>query len=349
MQEVEFLRSLKAPYVIHMRVSGYPVRVAVNDRRLEKVVRRYFEPFLSPASAGAIRVTGVLGEPCLDRSALKVVRQPGKRPKIAYYDHDGARVILKKRSGVVHYLWRDRAYAIGDLVRHPQQLFNLVGLAFGSALRRKGHLALHASGVARGGAGIAFAGPSGSGKSTLALALMEFGCDYVSNDRVFIGEGADGVELTGVPKWPRVNPGTLLASDRLRSLMTLDEIAKYRTLSRAELWGVEDKHDVPIESVYGRGRLALRAGLEALYVLAWKNGGGPPAVRPVAPDGRAEALLPFIKTEAYDPPSQPAAASARLSVLLQDVPVYRVSGGADIPWLAHRVLGGDDAALADSA
>jgi HprK-related kinase B len=349
MDEAEYLRSLKAPYVVHLRVSGYPIRVAVNDRRLEKAVRRYFEPFLSPASAGEIRVTGIVGEPILDRSALRAVQRPGARPKIAYYDRDGVRVVLKKRSGVVHYVWRERCYAVGDLIRHPQQLFNLVGLAFGRALRRKGHIALHASGVARGGSGTAFVGQSGSGKSTLALSLMEFGYDYVSNDRVFIGEAADGVEITGVPKWPRVNPGTLLASDRLRALMSLDEIAKYRTLSRAELWDLEDKHDVPLESVYGHGRLALRVGLEALYVLAWKAGGGPPAAQPVAMDERAEALLPFVKTEAYDPSGSSASDAVKLSALLRDVPVYRVSGGADIPWLARRLLESDDDTLADSA
>jgi HprK-related kinase B len=331
-----------------MRVSGYPIRVAVNDRRLDKAVKRYFEPFLSPASAGAIRVTGAIGEPMLDRAALRLVRRPGARPKIAYYDSADARVILKKRSGVVHYLWGDRAYAVGDLVRHPQQLFNLVGLAFGRALRRRGHVALHASGVARGGAGIGFVGPSGSGKSTLALTLMEFGYDYVSNDRLFIGEGADGVEVTGVPKWPRVNPGTLLASDRLRSLMNLEEIAKYRALSGTELWGVEDKHDVPIESIYGRGRLALRVGLETLFILSWRDG-GTPSVQPVPHDERHDALLPFVKTEAYDPPEAPAATAARVSVLIRDVPLYRVTGGADIPWLARRVLGREDSALADSA
>jgi HprK-related kinase B len=348
MDEVEFLRSLKARYVTHIRVSGYPMRVAVNDRRLDDAVKRYFEPFIAPASAGPIRVTGVVGEPALDRSALRDVQRPGARPKIAYYDHASARVILKKRSGVVHYLWGDRCYAVGELVRHPQQLFNLVGLAFGRALRRRGHLALHASGVARAGAGIGFVGPSGSGKSTLALTLMDFGYDYVSNDRLFLGEGAEGVEITGVPKWPRVNPGTLLASDRLRNLMTLDEIARYRTLSRAELWSVEDKYDVPIESIYGRGRLALRVGLETLYVLAWKSGGGTPSVRPVPGDERAEALLPYIKTEAYDPPESRAASTASPSALLRDVPLYRVTGGADIPWLARHVLGQEDA-LADSA
>ena len=62
--------------------------------------------------------------------------------------------------------------------------------------------------VARRGIGIA--ARAGAGKSTLALHLLSSGLSFVSNDRLLIKAGASGPELAGIPKMPRVNPGTLL-------------------------------------------------------------------------------------------------------------------------------------------
>jgi hypothetical protein len=51
---------------------------------------------------------------------------------------------------------------------------------------------VHAALVARGGAGVLFAGRSGSGKSTCALTCLAAGFDYVSEDYVAIETVADG-------------------------------------------------------------------------------------------------------------------------------------------------------------
>ena len=82
---------------------------------------------------------------------------------------------------------------------------------------------LHASGVVRTGSDEAsiFLGNSGSGKSSLALQLIERGgFDYLSNDRVLLKVDRDRVHIVGLPKKPRVNPGTLLASPSLASLLS---------------------------------------------------------------------------------------------------------------------------------
>jgi HPr kinase/phosphorylase len=52
-----------------------------------------------------------------------------------------------------------------------------------------GDILLHASCVARQGAGVLLLGPSGSGKSDLALRLMDRGFDLVADDQVVVRDG----------------------------------------------------------------------------------------------------------------------------------------------------------------
>jgi HprK-related kinase B len=167
---------------------------------------------------------------------------------------------------------------------------------------------------------------------------MEFGLDYVSNDRSFVRKKGANVQLAGVPKWPRVNPGTMLANERLRGLLAPEKAEQYSHLSRTALWELEDKHDVPVESIYGKGRLALNSRLDALYVLSWRQRGRGLDISRVEGGGRLEALLtPLLKTEIYDPP-EAVAPGRRLANALATVPVFEVTGRADIPRLLQEIV-----------
>lgn len=337
MAEAAFLEDQTAPFVTELEIARQRFRVCVDDRRTDRRVRRYFEPFLSSFSDDATRVVGIQGTPEYDEARLEILERPKGDPKISWYDAGDVRVIFKRRSGVVHYVWNGDFYAVGDIVKYPQQLLNLVATAYSYNLRNEGYMALHASSVSREGRGIALAGNSGSGKSTVSLALMEFGMDYVSNDRSFVRRRRGRVDLAGVPKWPRVNPGTLLHSDRLRSLLPADKAARYSHLSRSALWKLEDKHDVPVESVYGRGRLALNSTLDALYVLSWSQRGRGFDISPIDPSRVPELIEPLIKTEIYDPPGA-APTGRRLAKTIAGTPVFEVTGGADIPRLMHEIV-----------
>lgn len=61
------------------------------------------------------------------------------------------------------------------------QLF-LTGALFGLLLHQRGIFPLHASCVAIGGTGVAFAAPSGEGKSTLVASMVDRGATFVSDD-----------------------------------------------------------------------------------------------------------------------------------------------------------------------
>jgi HprK-related kinase B len=252
---------------------------------------------------------------------------------------DGLRVIFKKRTGVVHYVRSDTFFAVGDLEKHPQQLLNLVATAFGCWLRREGYVALHASAVSADGLAIVFAGNSGSGKSSAALAMMNQGFDFVSNDRVFLRRTDGLVEVVGVPKWPRVNPGTLMANPKLRGILAADRHDLYSQLSAEELWELEHKHDVFVTTVYGKNRVSLRAFLKSLYVITWRHGRGPANAEAVHGSDVGRLLMPMVKTEVYEMRSSALPGEDDLSALLAGHPVVHISGGVDMARLLDVAQG----------
>lgn len=97
-------------------------------------------------------------------------------------------------------------------------------------------LFLHASAIAVGGSGIAFAGHKAAGKTTMLTYLLSQGIgSYLSNDRVFVGDSGDRPALRNIPTVISVRPGTLehchgfrdrfLQSGFSSYLLTLDEAA----------------------------------------------------------------------------------------------------------------------------
>lgn len=71
-------------------------------------------------------------------------------------------------------------------------------------------LFLHASAIAIGSGGIAFAGRKAAGKTTFLTYLLSHGtARYVSNDRVFVGDEGDRPVLRNIPTVISVRPGTL--------------------------------------------------------------------------------------------------------------------------------------------
>ncbi len=349
MREVQYLDGLRTPYSVPMQIGRFEVVVNVNHRQLETIVKRYFAPFLVDELRGgdALEIVGIQGDPLFDTARMPSVGRVAKVPKICFYDRDEVRVIRKNRTGVLHYIYGDRFVAVGDLVRYPQQLLNLVSTAYGHRLRKEGHVAIHASCVCGEEGALVFAGQSGSGKSSVSLALMEFGFDYVTNDRTFLRrQDGRGVLVAGVPKWPRVNPGTLLANERLRKLLSRAKDEQYSRMDPRELWWVEDKHDVPVESVYGKGRLALHSRLRTLYVLNWRQNRRPLRLREISQDRASELLSPFYKTDVYDAPPVEPGVQANLGEIVRGSQIIEVTGGVDIPRLLNLVVGAPSTARA---
>jgi len=181
---------------------------------------------------------------------------------------------------------------------------------------------------------VLLAGASGTGKSTLALQLLARGCDYLSNDRVLLRREGAGVRLLGVPKLPRVNPGTLLGVPGLAATLAPSDRARYSALPAAELRSLEHKHDVDVAALFGSGRMALSARLEAALVLAWRFDAGPARLERVELARRPDLLESLMKPVGLfyepDPAERPADFSPRRYLeCLAGVPVLCLSGGVD--------------------
>src|SRR5207237_28767 len=127
-----------------------------------------------------------------------------------YADTCDGRVVTKTRTGMQFLLSRNELVAIGPCRQNPNQIVNFIISQYLGRRVDEGWALCHAAGVALQDRGMGIAARAGAGKSTLALHLMSSGLSFMSNDRLLIRKFGPRTELAGVPKMPRVNPGTLL-------------------------------------------------------------------------------------------------------------------------------------------
>ena len=343
MSELTAIRRTYPPDAqVGMRIVDVPLTLHTNEPRLLASLRDYFAPYLAERPAvDARRVYVMQGEPIYDAARLRdVSRAAGKSVKEAFYDTADARIVVKRRTGVAIYVAEPDHYVVGDLVTNFNQAVNAVMMVFAKAMLQRSFVMLHASAVLGETGGIAFASPSGSGKSTMALALVEYHYQFVTNDRLFVrrvnGLSAD---MVGVPKRPRVNPGTLFRLPRLAALATIEERSRYASLRAEELWTVEQKHDVDVDAIYGPGTVHLQGRLNAIYLLHWSPVEQGWNVRSLGAAERRAALGQLVKrVTVYDVVSPQAGESRAVNAIADAVSMYAVAGRADVGRLTDFVL-----------
>ncbi len=204
-------------------------------------------------------------------------REAGKSGrKDAVCDLDGARLVRKVRSGVTFLQAPDAAIAFGPLAANVSTAINFINTQVLSACLREGWQLCHAAAVTDGTRGLAISGLSGGGKSTSVLRMMDLpGTRFVSNDRLLVRGGTPAAAL-GIPKHPRINPGTILGNPRLAPMLSDARRAELLALPEDDLWALEDKHDLIIGEVYGPGRVQYAAPLTEFWVLNWTRGSEAP-------------------------------------------------------------------------
>jgi len=286
---------------LRLAFPGYRIDVETNSLRLAARLQSYFGAYLAttPGAPNA-RLIAIAGAPRYDASKMKVWARPAtpfRAPKESFYDERGVRRILKNRTGVLIELGPQGLSISGSLEEHANQVINLIGTMFGLSLLDAGYVMVHASAVVSrdDGTARAFLGNSGSGKSSLALQLIERGgFDFLSNDRVLLRAEKGVVTAAGLPKKPRVNPGTLLASPSLVRLVPPPRRRIYQQLPPEELWQLEEKTDVDVEHELG-ARWRLAAPLSCIYSLEWRPGGVGLDQRELDATGALQALLATAK------------------------------------------------------
>ena len=358
-----------ARFSLRLRLEELRVAVRSNSAAVVDDLRGYFAAFVEDDAAGELsQLPADLDVLLLDAPEqappveLRVKpHEPGKRPdKERYADlpghtrelgGGGGRMVRKQATGMLFVFGAGGPgatnIAIGPCAANRNQLVNFLCARYMERRLAQGWMLGHAAGAARpgpGGRALALCGFAGMGKSTLALHLVARGLDFVSNDRVLVepASAGKGPVLHGIPKHPRLNPGTALGNPELAALLScaLPEAARsaYTGLAPEALRAVEDKFDARIDACFGPGgtgsRFRLAAPLAGVVVLNWEHGGRPLHARQVQLRQRPDLLEALRKKPGvfYLPWAMGAGAlltAAQCLEALDGVPVLELSGGSD--------------------
>jgi HprK-related kinase B len=333
---------------LDLDVGGCAIRVDSNSEPLLSTLRDYFRRNL--------REPGGTGEPDIHITALEAAepdfgvaftdwpREAGKSGrKEEFADLPDGRIVRKVRTGM-QFLIGERRLAVGACLKNANQIINLVNSQYMAWVLDRGYVLCHAEGgeegIEEGGQhgrkGLGMAGTSGAGKSTLALHLISGGMRFVSNDRLLVRRDDGGVEMRGVPKMPRINPGTILANPDLRGILEPQRIAELERLDRESLWQLEEKYDADVERLFGEGRVVDVAPMVGFVVLTWSfRNPGPAAARRTTLRQSPELLEPIMKHPGpfiLDGRSQSTVLDHDPAPYLEhmgEVPVLELGGGVD--------------------
>jgi HprK-related kinase B len=336
-----FQDGLSGFFRLHLRFADTRLAVCADAPALIEALAAYHRDFVDDGPAD-LEVNLVSAE--ADDLAWPFDQAPGRgnTAKERWIDLPDGRIVRKTRTGLHLVFGPAGNFVLGPVARHGDQVVNAVNCRFMEREIAAGAQLLHAAAVSDGKRGLAIAGLAGAGKSTLALELTRRGAYFVSNDRLLAAPGPHGPIMTGVPRVPRVNPGTILANDSLARLVPPDERLALSRLPEETLRTLERKVDVPIGRCFGPGRFRLRAALAALVVLAWKPGGGPARPTWTRLDLRTELVDTVAKELGPLVAMGPRPVSRRDSLaLLGTVPVLLFEGGLDFPLAAdwcHDIL-----------
>ena len=345
----EVRRGLAIAGDITLRLGRCVIRVESDSTELLARLSEYFRFFrAADAPEAEIVVTAIeRTPPDFGLTFSDWPRDPGKvGRKDAYADLRGGRVVHKVRTGMQFLIARGVRIAVGPCLANDNQVINFVNSQYMMWLLDREWLLCHAAAIEHEGRGLAMAGFSGAGKSTLALHLLSTGLSYTSNDRLLITREDSVVRASGVPKLPRINPGTALNNPNLTGILSPERRAELADLEEDELWDLEEKYDVDVEEAFDETKFRLTSDLCGFIVLNWKRNGEPARARVVSPAERRDLLVAIKK------PAGPFHASGTPVPLvdmddapyidaLSRVPLIEVDGGVDFDAavaMARRLL-----------
>lgn len=296
-----------ASHAVRLDVSGCLIDVVTSEERLRQTLAHYFRELVVPRDTASAEFVIVAVEgPVADLDVDWTVKEPepGKtKIKEEWVDLPDGRVVRKRLTGMVFAFGGDLHFAYGPCFDNDNQVINFINNRYMQWRLQQGYVLVHAGAVGHGGRCLAVCGPSGAGKSTAALGLVGDGLDFVSNDRLLMRlEGNGDVTVHGIPKHPRVNPGTIISQPGLGHMIPADEQDRLRALPQDELRVLEDKYDVLIDDFVGPGRFRMQGTLEALVIVNWTDEGEPTATE-IDLDERREVLPLIVKSPGlfYEP------------------------------------------------
>lgn len=278
-----------------------PVRLAVRcNTPMAIELRRHFADALSKegpvdATVDVLQEQHLSGEPVWTDWA----REPGKTGrKDAYHDIEDGRLVHKIRTGMTFVQSPQVMVAMGPCLKHPNQVINFVNTQILNICKRDGWEICHAAAVTDGVNGLAIAGLSGGGKSTAILRMMDLETTrFVTNDRLMVRSSGDGPTGLGIPKNPRINPGTILHNERLAPMLSAARRQQLAQMPSEDLWQLEEKHDLFLSDIYGANRVQFTMPLTEFWVLNWsRDTGEPTTLRDAVLRERPDLLSAIMKS-----------------------------------------------------
>lgn len=250
------------------------LRVRSNSPALISKLTAYFSHVVIDARAETMDVIAIEGEaPEVGVEFTDWKREPGKTGrKDAYAELSDGRLVQKVRTGMLFLQSEKYRMAAGPCLQNDNQVINFINSQYMNWLQNRGWLICHASGLVHGGKCLGIAGFSGGGKSTLMLHMLDDDeVSYLTNDRLFIRVESDQTMARGIPKLPRINPGTIVHNPKLHGLISSGQREEFLQMPPEELWHLEDKYDVHVDQVYGAGRIVSQAPISSFLILNWKR------------------------------------------------------------------------------
>ncbi len=333
--------------VLSLKIGGFSLQLRSNSRVLLDKLGYYFSNVLTKETQNGIEIIAIEREPVeLDLNFIDWPREQGKTGrKDSYVDLADSRILRKVRTGMVFMQSNTLRIAAGPCLANENQLINFINTQYMTWLQHHNWLICHASGLVFKDKAYAFAGFSGGGKSTLMLHLLNYtGANYLTNDRLFIKAEKGYINAAGIPKLPRINPGTIVHNPRLHSLISEQQREAFLAMPQEELWKLEDKYDVFIDELYGANRMCSSAPLGALIILNWQHTSKSSlTVERVQLAARQDLLGAVMKSpgpfyqhpDGYFNRSAGSLPGQAYLEILENIDVYEVKGGVDFDKLCR--------------
>lgn len=330
---------------LFLGIGNLIIQVQSNSNLLLDELRLYFKEFISCESGADIIVYAL--EAAVEKFPFSFYEKepdPGKtKIKEEYVDLADGRIVRKRLTGMTFIFNGYFNLAVGPCLENSNQIVNFINNRFIEWMLRRESLLAHAAGVCMGNRGMALAGFSGSGKSTLALHLLDRGASFVSNDRLLVRKQGTAIDMYGIPKHPRVNPGTVLSIDKLMNVMSEKKRKTFKSLNPDELWDLEYKYDVVIHEYFGENKFHLQSPMNGLLILNWRRSDSSLVIRPVEIAVRHDLLAAFIKSPGLF--FMPAAGETMPDLspehyidMLSNCSIFEATGGLDFKWATNFCL-----------
>ncbi len=330
------LDKYEAELRLQLQFDDLRIDLKTNSAKLVDDLTEYYREFLAEGGEASVIVTAIeMPNLELDLPYVSKQREQGKTSlKEEYIDFPDGRIVRKIKTGMIFMFGDGDHYAFGSCIENQAQIINFLNNRFIEIVIKRGSLLYHAAGVAVDGAGLSLAGFSGAGKSTLALHIMRRGTDFISNDRLMVRRENGVLNMIGVPKMPRVNPGTVINNPSLRSVMSQEDFDRFSKLPTSELWDLEHKYDALVDTCFGPNKFKLRAKMAGLVILHWSRTDDPVVATRVNLAERRDLMPAFMKDvglffEMDDPADSLDFSEEAYLSLMEDCPVLELTGGID--------------------